>query len=51
MKRIVDYLAEELKNTEPVIDYLAVYLKNEEAKSQRTNLKARGRQQVQAANN
>ena len=33
MKRIViDYLAEELKKTEPVIDYLAEYLKREEKK-------------------
>jgi hypothetical protein len=41
MKRIVDYLAEELK-AEPVIDYLAEELKRED-KQQRTGLKAMGK--------
>ncbi|HEX3642347.1 MAG TPA: hypothetical protein VHV10_13735 [Ktedonobacteraceae bacterium] len=42
MKRIVDYLAAELK-AEPVIDYLEEYLKREQAKQQRTGLKAMGK--------
>jgi len=43
MKRIVDFLAEELKATEPVVDYLAEELKREE-KQQRTGLKAMGKE-------
>jgi hypothetical protein len=42
MKRIVDYLAAELK-AEPVIDYLAEELKREQAKQQRSGLKAMGK--------
>jgi hypothetical protein len=42
MKRIVDYLAEELKQAEPVIDFLAEELKREEPKQQRSVLKAKG---------
>jgi hypothetical protein len=43
MKRIViDYLAEELKSTEPVVDFLAEELKRED-KQQRTGLKAMGK--------
>ena len=38
--KTVDYLAEELKKSEPVVDLLEEYLKREEAK-QRTGLKAK----------
>jgi hypothetical protein len=48
--KVIDYLAEELKKTEPVIDYLAEELEREQEKQQRTGLKEQlGRQQVQDA--
>ena len=34
--KVIDYLAEELKKSEPVVDYLAEELKREQQKQQRT---------------
>jgi hypothetical protein len=41
--KVIDYLAEELKKSEPVVDYLAEELKREQQKQQSTNLKALGK--------
>jgi hypothetical protein len=41
--KIIDYLAEELKTSEPVVDYLAEELKREQQKQQRNGLKAMGK--------
>jgi hypothetical protein len=38
--KVIDYLAEELKKSEPVVDYLAEELKREQQKQQETGLKA-----------
>jgi len=43
MKRIVDFLAEELNATEPVVDYLAEELKREEKQQCTGSLKAMGK--------
>ncbi len=41
--KVIDYLAEELKKSEPVVDYLAEELKREQQKHQSANLKAMGK--------
>ena len=41
--KVIDYLAEELKKSEPVVDYLAEELKREQQRQQHTNLKAMGK--------
>jgi hypothetical protein len=41
--KVIDFLAEELKQSEPVVDYLAEELKREQQKQQRTGLKAMGK--------
>ena len=38
--KVIDYLAEELKTSEPVVDYLAEELKREQQKQQRSGIKA-----------
>lgn len=38
--KVIDYLAEELKKSEPVVDFLAEELKREQQKQQSTGLRA-----------
>ena len=41
--KVIDYLAEELKKSEPVVDYLAEELKRKQQKQQRTGVRAMGK--------